>query len=51
MEKTSLTFLFADLAGFTALTESHGDDDAAEVVARSYDIVRASLTNEARTIS
>lgn len=25
------TFLFADLAGFTALTEHHGDDDAAEL--------------------
>jgi adenylate cyclase len=22
------TFLFADLAGFTALTEAHGDEDA-----------------------
>jgi class 3 adenylate cyclase/YHS domain-containing protein len=25
------TFVFADLAGFTALTEAHGDDHAAEV--------------------
>jgi class 3 adenylate cyclase len=50
MEKTSLTFLFADLAGFTALTESHGDDDAADVIARFYDIVRASLPSEARLI-
>lgn len=25
------TFLFADLAGFTALTEAHGDDDAADL--------------------
>lgn len=49
-EKTSLTFLFADLAGFTALTETHGDDDAADVVARFYDLARASLTAEARLI-
>ena len=26
------TFLFADLAGFTALTEAHGDEDAADLV-------------------
>ena len=44
------TFLFADLAGFTALTETHGDDDATDVVARFYDLARASLTGEARLI-
>ncbi len=27
------TFLFADLAGYTALTEAHGDEDAADLVA------------------
>jgi adenylate cyclase len=27
------TFLFADIAGFTALTEAHGDDEAAALVA------------------
>jgi hypothetical protein len=25
----SSTFVFADIAGFTALTEAHGDEDAA----------------------
>jgi len=50
MEKALLTFLFADLAGFTALTETHGDDDAADVVARFYDLARTSLTDEARLI-
>ena len=50
MEKALLTFLFADLAGFTALTETHGDDDAADVVARFYDLVRTSLVGEARLI-
>src|SRR5712691_6014424 len=27
------TFLFADLAGFTALTEAHGDEQAADLAA------------------
>lgn len=27
------TFLFADIAGFTALTEAHGDEEAAELAA------------------
>jgi adenylate cyclase len=27
------TFLFADIAGFTALTEAHGDEEAADLVA------------------
>jgi hypothetical protein len=27
------TFVFADIAGFTALTEAHGDEQAAELVA------------------
>ncbi len=37
------TFLFADLAGFTALTEAHGDMDAADVAARFTALARASL--------
>ena len=32
-EPTSSTFLFADIAGYTALTEAHGDADAAELAA------------------
>jgi class 3 adenylate cyclase len=34
------TFLFADLAGFTALTEAHGDDQAVDLVDRFFDAVR-----------
>ena len=30
---SSATFVFADIAGFTALTEAHGDEDAAELAA------------------
>lgn len=34
------TFLFADLAGFSALTEAHGDEEAAELAADFADQVR-----------
>ncbi len=34
-EAHTQTFMFADLAGFTALTEAHGDEQAAEL-ARGY---------------
>jgi adenylate cyclase len=40
------TFVFADLAGFTALTEAHGDEQAADVVdefvARTRDLLEDS---------
>jgi adenylate cyclase len=36
-------FLFADLSGFTALTEAHGDDDAAGVAERFIDVARGAL--------
>lgn len=47
---TQVTVLFADLSGFTALTETHGDVDAAEVVARLYALAQKSLSGEARLI-
>jgi adenylate cyclase len=37
------TFLFADIAGFTALTEAHGDQEAATLVADFCDAVKAEL--------
>jgi len=37
------TFLFADLSGFTALTEAHGDFEAAELVGTFYGVVRELL--------
>jgi len=37
------TFLFADLAGYTALTEAHGDSYAANAAAEFYRDVRALL--------
>jgi class 3 adenylate cyclase len=39
----SQTFLFADLAGFTALTEAHGDVEALEIACDFADRVRAML--------
>ena len=37
------TFVFADIAGFTALTEAHGDEQAARLVADFSDAVAAEL--------
>jgi adenylate cyclase len=37
------TFLFADIAGFTALTEAHGDEKAAELVADFCRAVQAEI--------
>src|SRR3954447_23651275 len=41
---SSTTFMFADIAGFTALTEAHGDEEAATLVADFSDAVSAELT-------
>ena len=41
------TFVFADIAGFTALTEAHGDEQAATLVAYFCDTVRADLPSGA----
>jgi len=40
---TAATFLFADIAGFTALTEAHGDEEAATLAADFTDAVKAEL--------
>lgn len=37
------TFLFADLAGFTALTEVHGDEEATDLAAGYFESVRRLL--------
>ncbi len=46
--EVDVTFLIADLAGFTALTEIHGSVHAAWVVTRYVEIVRAALHPDAR---
>ena len=38
-----LTFVFADLAGFTALTEAHGDAEAADLIEDFCRTVRAAI--------
>lgn len=40
---TSATFLFADIAGFTALTEAHGDEQALQLVEDFAGAVQAEL--------
>ncbi len=44
------TFAFVDLAGFTALTEAHGDEVAAANVARFYEMARQALVGSARLV-
>ena len=43
MATVTATFLFADIAGFTALTEAHGDEQAAALVADFCRAVRSEL--------
>jgi adenylate cyclase len=40
---SAATFMFADIAGFTALTEAHGDEHAATLAADFCDAVKAEL--------
>jgi len=40
---TEATFLFADIAGFTALTEAHGDEQALQLVEEFAKAVRVEL--------
>jgi class 3 adenylate cyclase len=42
---SAATFLFADIAGFTALTEAHGDKPAVQLVDDFAAIVQAELPN------
>src|SRR5947209_4066492 len=42
-DAVTATFMFADIAGFTALTEAHGDEQAATLVADFCDAVQAEL--------
>ena len=46
----TLTVLFADLSGFTALTETHGDQDASDIAERFYALAQESLTGDARLV-
>jgi adenylate cyclase len=43
MTTSPATFVFADIAGFTALTEAHGDEEAAALVSDFAKAVKAEL--------
>jgi class 3 adenylate cyclase len=43
MSTSDATFAFADIAGFTALTEAHGDEAAFALVSDFVRTVRAEL--------
>lgn len=43
MNESEATFVFADIAGFTALTEAHGDAEAFALVNAFRDAIRAEL--------
>lgn len=43
-------FLFADIAGFTALTEAHGDEEAVALVAEFSDAVESRLPPDAEHV-
>lgn len=49
-ERPVRVVLFADLAGFTALTEAHGDRDAADVAARFTAIAQEALRGGAKLV-
>lgn len=49
-QTSAATFLFADIAGFTALTEAHGDEMAADLAARFHAEVGAALPEEGATV-
>jgi adenylate cyclase len=40
---STASFIFADIAGFTALTEAHGDEEAVALIGRFSDVVAAEL--------
>lgn len=44
------TFMFADIAGFSALTEQHGDQDAMDLAHRFEVLVVSLLPNSARLV-
>lgn len=45
-----VTFVFADLAGYTALTEAHGDEHAASTAVRFHDLARQMMSPATRLV-
>lgn len=50
LNTAEVTILFADLEGFTAFTEAHGDQDAADCAERFYELAGAGLVGDARIV-
>ena len=50
MTATDHTFVFADLAGYTAMTEAHGDDDAAKIALEFHELAQRCLPAGARIV-
>lgn len=50
MNEEERTIVFADLSGFTALTEAHGDEAGAAIALRFFDMARSVLTAEAKLV-
>lgn len=48
--RVQATFCFVDLAGFTALTEAQGDEDAADVATRFAELTRSALADGDRLV-
>jgi adenylate cyclase len=48
--RVQATFCFVDLAGFTALTEAQGDEDAADVATRFAELTRSALARGDRLV-
>jgi len=46
----SRTVAFADLAGYTALTDAHGDVSAADIAQRFFDMTQSLLSGDARLV-
>jgi class 3 adenylate cyclase/YHS domain-containing protein len=44
------SFLFVDVAGFTALTEAHGDEAAADLIGRFQSLIRDAAKEEAEVV-
>jgi len=49
-EQVERAVMFADLAGFTALTEAHGDGGAADVAGRFTELAEAALVGDGRIV-
>ena len=49
-DETAHTFGFVDLAGFTALTEVHGDADAVVLIQRFIELAEATLADDTGTL-